>query len=116
MAECLANHAGGTYPCGHIRLRRRLSQRYEADCRLPHPRISSGICPGTISFEIGQRKTPVCSGRDKGWTDAPCLAVLNKKSYGYSVEALVPGTRGWRPEKIRAQERGCWTSRNSRVL
>jgi len=31
MAECLANHAEGTYPCGHIRLRRRLSQRYEAD-------------------------------------------------------------------------------------
>src|ERR1700674_5413426 len=33
MAECLANHAEGTYPCGHLRLRRRLSQRYEADCR-----------------------------------------------------------------------------------
>jgi hypothetical protein len=31
MAECLANHAEGTYPCGHIRLRKRLSQRYEAD-------------------------------------------------------------------------------------
>ena len=31
MAESLANHAEGTYPCGHIRLRRRLSQRYEAD-------------------------------------------------------------------------------------
>jgi hypothetical protein len=31
MAECLANHAEGTYPCGHIRLHRRLSQRYEAD-------------------------------------------------------------------------------------
>jgi hypothetical protein len=28
MAECLANHAEGTYPCGHLRLRRRLSQRY----------------------------------------------------------------------------------------
>src|SRR6266478_6822470 len=29
MAECLANHAEGTYPCGHIRLRGRLSQRRE---------------------------------------------------------------------------------------
>src|SRR2546421_648699 len=31
MAECLANHAEGTYPCGHLRLRRRRSQRCEAD-------------------------------------------------------------------------------------
>jgi hypothetical protein len=33
MAECLANHAEGTYPCGHLRLRRRLSQRYEDGTR-----------------------------------------------------------------------------------
>ena len=31
MAECLANHAEGTYPWGHLRLRRRRSQRCEAD-------------------------------------------------------------------------------------
>src|SRR5467141_1101224 len=31
MAERLANHAEGTYPCGHLRLRRRRSQRCEAD-------------------------------------------------------------------------------------
>jgi len=30
MAECLANHAEGTYLCGHLRLRTRRSQRCEA--------------------------------------------------------------------------------------
>src|SRR5712691_9772946 len=53
MAECLANHAEGTYPCGHLRLRRGRSQRCEADLLA---RFQSIMKDQELTWNCGKRR------------------------------------------------------------